>query len=233
MDVIFCRNVLMYFSTAQARKVVSQLHRSLVDDGWFFPSATEASAELFDKFTPLHFERTLAYRKRAAGLLENPQPPMARPAPAEAAPVKRPTPPVAARTPELSSETMLDLARQFANAGRFDEALATCDAALAANKLAPGHHYLRGLILEESGAHDEAVAALRRALFLDHDFVLAHFALGNLLRRRSREKDAARHFENTRALLMRYDSAATLPESDGLTAGRLLAILNTTREGAR
>jgi hypothetical protein len=33
MDLIFCRNVLMYFSGEQIRKVVANLRRSLVDGG--------------------------------------------------------------------------------------------------------------------------------------------------------------------------------------------------------
>ena len=41
MDLIFCRNVLMYFTLAQARKVVGNLRRSLVEDGWLAVSASE------------------------------------------------------------------------------------------------------------------------------------------------------------------------------------------------
>jgi len=33
MDVIFCRNVLMYFTAERAREVVRNLYRSLVDGG--------------------------------------------------------------------------------------------------------------------------------------------------------------------------------------------------------
>ncbi|MBI5238331.1 MAG: tetratricopeptide repeat protein [Deltaproteobacteria bacterium] len=42
MDLIFCRNVLMYFSQERARKVIQGLHKSLVDGGYLFISATEA-----------------------------------------------------------------------------------------------------------------------------------------------------------------------------------------------
>jgi len=39
MDVILCRNVLMYFAQERARKVVDNLHRSLVDGGWLITRA--------------------------------------------------------------------------------------------------------------------------------------------------------------------------------------------------
>jgi len=50
MDLIFCRNVLMYFSGEQMRKVVASLRRSLVDGGRLVVSATEASREVFGEF---------------------------------------------------------------------------------------------------------------------------------------------------------------------------------------
>ena len=37
----------------------------------------------------------------------------------------------------------------------------------------------RGTIFEEQGALGEAAATFRRTLYLDPDFLLAHFALGN------------------------------------------------------
>ena len=44
MDVIFCRNVLMYFTPAQARKVVRNLRHALVDGGWLVVSPSEGVA---------------------------------------------------------------------------------------------------------------------------------------------------------------------------------------------
>jgi len=52
--------------------------------------------------------------------------------------------------------------------------------AIAADKLNPAHHYLSATIFQEQGRHEIAIQALMRALYLDPDFVLAHFALGNL-----------------------------------------------------
>jgi chemotaxis protein methyltransferase CheR len=234
IDVIFCRNVLMYFSRDQAKKVAASLHRSLLEDGWLFPSGTEASRELFGQFTQVEVPGTIVYRKTAPPAPSAPPPAVPEPAlvlPPERPPTREAAPAVPAvpaepappATPQPAPFTAR--AHQLANEGRLDDALAACDKALEADKLAPIPHYLRGLILQEQGAHDAAMLALRRALYLDPSFVLAHFALGSMLRRDGRRRDAARCFENARTLLRRYDPDAALPEADGLTAGRLLATL--------
>ena len=92
------------------------------------------------------------------------------------------------------------------------------------------NHYLRGVILQENNALDEAVAALKRALYLDPDFVIAYFALGHLQARLGRGREATRSFANARSLLQICAPEAVLPESDGITAGRLLEILNSIEE---
>ena len=235
MDVIFCRNVLMYFSPDQAKKVAASLHRALVEDGWLFPSGTEASRELYGQFTPVNVPGTIVYRRTgpppAPALLS----PSTAPAPVslpERPPPRSPAPAIRADPTPPQPPPPAERARQLANEGRLEAALAACDEALESDKLAPVPHYLRGLILQEQGAHDAAMVALRRALYLDPAFILAHFALGNLMRRDGRARDAARCFENTRALLRGYDPGAVLPEADGLTAERLLATLEIQESGA-
>ena len=66
-----------------------------------------------------------------------------------------------------------------------------------------------------------------RALYLDPDFVLAHFGLGNLRLAQGRQREAERHFRNTLALLQRHPRDEPLPESDGLSAGRLVEIITS------
>ena len=119
------------------------------------------------------------------------------------------------------------LARAYANSGQLDKALEAATTATTANKMNPAFHYLRATILQENEAFDEAVAALKRALYLDHDFVMAHFALGNLALSRKRQDEANRHFHNTLTLLDTFNQNTILPESEGITAGRLAEIVGS------
>jgi chemotaxis protein methyltransferase CheR len=118
-------------------------------------------------------------------------------------------------------------ARDCANQGRLDEAAEWCREAIAADKLNPAHHYLLAAIQQEQGQGDAAAQSLARALYLDPHFAIAHYALGNLRQSQGRHGEAQRHFGNALASLRAHPPGEALPESDGLTAGRLAEIIES------
>jgi chemotaxis protein methyltransferase CheR len=220
MDAILCRNVLMYFEPRRMRAVVGDLHRCLVEGGWLAMGATEVSPAIADELTPVHLEGAILYRKSARKPL---------PAPAlMALSIPEPALEPAAR-PIGGQRADARTVRDLANEGRLAEALTCADEIVAAEKLNPRAHYLRALILLEQGASQDAAKALHRALYLDHEFVLAHFTLGNLARNAGRAREADKHFENALRRLRACRPEDILPESDGLTAGRLAEIIAATK----
>ena len=278
MDVIFCRNVLMYFSPEQARKVVQKFSRCLVDGGWLIVSPCEASAEVFSEFNAVHFPGVILYRKRADAVVrtvgwftepvpvrserqhlvesstslvgkEDVYPPALEPFDLEAAEPTVPQPASSgfkaasslhaeghfAQAAEVlesgenrtiqDPEAMALAARVFANQGKLGEALVQCEQAIEKDKVHAGYHYLRATILLERGARDEARQALKRTLYLDPDFVLAHLALANLARQQNEARIPSRHLQIARRLLSARARDEVLPESEGMTAGRLLEIV--------
>ena len=64
-------------------------------------------------------------------------------------------------------------------------------------------------------------------MYLQPDFALAHFALGNLARAEARTEQADKHLANALHLLRSWPPDALLPESDGMSAGRLMEIIST------
>ncbi len=116
-------------------------------------------------------------------------------------------------------------ARRCANEGRLAEAAEWCEKAIAADKLNPAHYYLLGTIRQEQGQPEAARRSLLRALYLDPEFALAHFALANIELSQGRCIQAERHFSNSLALLRARPHDESLPESEGLTAGRLVEIV--------
>jgi chemotaxis protein methyltransferase CheR len=271
MDLIFCRNVLMYFTPAQTRKVIGNLHHALMDGGWLAVSPSEASQALFPQFVTLNFPGVILYQKRDAGFRTDQRgsPASLREAgeyvasvpaatsvrPLAAPPAPSPEPPPLVDTPPTpravaaslyehgrygeAADTLLAsfarhtsepgafslLARALANQGRLADALGWCDRWIAADKMAAAGHYLRAVVLLEHGHPDDARGSLQRALYLEPNFVLAHFALGSLARSRDKHDQADKHFANTLDLLGRLQPHDVLPESDGLTAGRLTETL--------
>jgi chemotaxis protein methyltransferase CheR len=271
MDVIFCRNVLMYLVPERARQVVQNLHRSLVEGGWLIVSPTEASSELFSQFVTVNRPRAILYKKdsrKSPGLAAFPsQQPSADSLTPQAPPLEPVAKPglkamlpragqresTAELQPSLYQEVlalyaqgqygqivehvarflpgqeesalMTLLARAYANQGQLKQALAWCDRAIAADKLDPSLHYLRATILQEQNQIDEAVASLKRALYLDPNFVLAYVAMGNLALRQENLREAAKSFDNALSLLSAYRPEDMLPESEGITAGRLREVI--------
>ncbi len=65
MDVIFCRNVLMYFTPRSAEKVVERLYRCLVEGGWLLVSPVERSQAVFSRFATVSVDGVQCYRKES------------------------------------------------------------------------------------------------------------------------------------------------------------------------
>uniref|UniRef100_A0A831UIZ5 Tetratricopeptide repeat protein n=1 Tax=Geobacter metallireducens TaxID=28232 RepID=A0A831UIZ5_GEOME len=290
MDIIFCRNVLMYFGTEQAAKVTGNFHRALLDGGWLLVSPCEVSSAIFAEFEAVTFPGAAFYRKNGTGQRPAPAPcrphreesrlhlPEQLPVPdffavprpplppetgqEQAPPPQQPKPSAyeealalhrrgeyreAAATLQgflsgieeagplhpLYGKAAALLAQLFADLGNLEEALRWSGAAIAADKLNAELHYLRATICQERGAIDEAVTALKRALYLDHTFVLTHFALGNLTLKQGKQKESDRHFDNALELLGTYRDDDPLPGGDGMTAGRLAEIIGSTRAAVR
>src|ERR1019366_5375367 len=189
MDLILCRNVLMYFSVEQARKVIGNFHRCLIDGGWLIVSPSETSQLLFSQFQTVSFPEATLYQKsrheiRAAGRLPYSS--------------NQETPslswlPTIPAQPDLDSSALLprgelpppatqESGKPDAQSSPYEEALMLYQQGSyteAADKLDAACHYLHAVILQEQGSIKEAALSLNRALYLDHRFVLAHFALGN------------------------------------------------------
>lgn len=63
VDMIFCRNVMMYFSAEARRKITRNFHRSLVDGGWLVVSGVEIQSSLFHQFHTRSFPGGTLYQK--------------------------------------------------------------------------------------------------------------------------------------------------------------------------
>ena len=120
------------------------------------------------------------------------------------------------------------LARIAANQGRLPEAHSLCERAISADRCEPANYYLLATILQEQGRTPDAAAELRKALYLDQEFVLAHFLLGTLSLRQGDKREATKHFRNALAILEQQRPEDLISRAEGLTAGRLIAIIRSS-----
>jgi chemotaxis protein methyltransferase CheR len=63
MDIIFCRNVIIYFDLAAKKKVVEEFHRSLNDGGFLLLGHSESLMNVTTLFTLRHFKNDMIYQK--------------------------------------------------------------------------------------------------------------------------------------------------------------------------
>jgi chemotaxis protein methyltransferase CheR len=63
VDVILCRNVLMYFETPARRRAVASFHRRLIPGGYLLLGHSESLINVSTAFELCHLERDLVYRK--------------------------------------------------------------------------------------------------------------------------------------------------------------------------
>jgi chemotaxis protein methyltransferase CheR len=101
LDVVFCRNVFIYFSAEAIRATIERFARALQPGGYLFLGDAESLRGISTAFELCHTHETFYYRKRATG-----SPRRSAPAPAVAAPdlwkVNEPTPAPAPPAPDPS-----------------------------------------------------------------------------------------------------------------------------------
>jgi chemotaxis protein methyltransferase CheR len=261
-DVIFCRNVLMYFGPRAMRSLVARLTRALAPSGYLFLGHAETLRGLSQDFHLLHTHGTFYYQRRD-GCAPRPGPPPPRRDPPPAPPsdsswvqvvedaaqriraltevAPRPAFPARTETPRPKAPE-LDRALGLMQEERFDEALAQLGALKTPGPDEAEVLLLRAALLVQRG--ELAVAETACAALLAHDELHAgaHYLLA-LCREGAGDADDAREHDQVAAYL---DPAFAMPRlhlglmarraGDLATAGRDLGqalVLLEREEGAR
>ena len=63
IDILFCRNVLMYFTEDWVSKIAANFFRSLNPNGWFVVSSCELSNQHYPQFQTIHYPGAFLYQK--------------------------------------------------------------------------------------------------------------------------------------------------------------------------
>jgi len=116
-------------------------------------------------------------------------------------------------------------AKALANLGRGREALEACDASLQRDTADKHTYFLRAMVLLELHRLPEAEEALRRTLYLDRDFLEAHYQLALLQMRRGERQAGLKSMRNALAIAERTTPERRLHDAAGRDHERMAAIL--------
>jgi chemotaxis protein methyltransferase CheR len=124
------------------------------------------------------------------------------------------------------ADVWYQLARVYANSGDLAHAKEACLSAIDHNPLLVEAYYISGLINEENGEIDEAIQDYKKTLYLQSDFVLAHYHLAMVYLQIKDDQQAERHRIHAIRILSRRSGDETLLDADDLTVAQLLAMIS-------
>ncbi len=231
MDVILCRNVLIYFDNLTTAAVIARFLPVLRPQGWLVLGHSETAHVTGQDFAPRNFENAVLYQRvqqadtdrSPAALTETagfPLPPLDRPL-LTARPSVVVDPPGAGVSDGSKAADPLHQARQAADREHWQEALRYLAEAERHQRLSPEVHYLRGMIAFKQGDELTAVESMRRAIYCDGNFVLAHFTLGEVYEKQGKYRKAAYEWTLAGTILERLPLEEFMPYNDELTAEML------------
>lgn len=223
LDMIWCRNVLIYFEKPNVQTVIDRFAECLVPSGVLALGHSE--------MLPHDWTLTVAavgdaffYTRRAA----------APPQVMATAPAFRPAPPkpkprrVVARAPlvsapplapPLDSHALLDQAELLADRGRVADAERMCQEAIARDPSLERAHYLLGLLEMDRPA--QAIAHFRKAIYLDTSHLAARLHLAQCAEKLGRIDEAIREYRNLERLAGSRPPDDVLDAREGITVGML------------
>ncbi len=265
MDLILCRNVMIYFTESVTIKIVERFYNALAEGGWLIVGHSEHSLTTYRHFQAHNYPDAILYQRTgqptvlpsdwdwltASPAQDEPSPlsvPVSNPAPA---PVDvQSTPPVEIeegdsfeRAQELldyghsekgrdmllklvksrphHAPTCALLGQACANLGCWQEAEHWCRQAIGLDKLALKAYYILALVLHHQGKLDQAIEAMKKVIYIDRSYVPGHFGLADLYRSNGQLPQAQKSLDNARRLLEARAADELIPDSGGITVGRL------------
>jgi len=128
-------------------------------------------------------------------------------------------------------QACLLMARTWADQQQTEEAEAWLQRALALDSCSATAYWLMALLQQQSGAVKASLVSVQKALYLDPDFILAHFQHARLLRTEGRVEASNKALRICCQLLERQPKDAQVPLGEGMSCIQLQRLCEQLLEG--
>jgi chemotaxis protein methyltransferase CheR len=122
---------------------------------------------------------------------------------------------------ELSNNLFSILIKSYANLGHPEEENEVLTKILSSGTATSEMYYMYASLLNERQESEPAEICLKRSIYLNHTHILSHLMLGDIYLKAGKRDLAIRHYENVLKIVHHSDENEIVPESDGLTVGRI------------
>jgi chemotaxis protein methyltransferase CheR len=243
LDIIFCRNVLIYFDDDTLRRAVSRFSDCLLPDGFLFMGHSETLWGVKSPFRVLEFPNTFIYQK---GEGERGEETPLIPLPAVVPEISPHVKPSTIQTEANVKDGFAAFARKeydkagrifdqylnghpddvdvlmargtiLSNNGDYEGALTYFTKVVQVDNLYAPAYYFIGVLNAKTRRYDEAVEGFRKTLYVDPELAVCYFHLGNLYNFLKRRKKAEKEYQNCLKLLSEKDADEAVALSEGLT----------------
>ena len=211
LDLILCRNVMIYFDQATFMKIIRHFEESLTQEGWLILSHAEQRLTL-GSFESIQKNNSFFYRKKSTRIPKVTQPPFIH----QASQIELPR-----STPPQSNELDISFIRNSADRGEFSSAVVYCERFLATHQMSSTGHFYFGLVLEHVGRSQEAIEHLLRSYELDPESTLSCYYLGLIFQSRKNIAEAVKWYEKARSILTHIQEDVLFSDADGINAREL------------
>lgn len=190
-DIVFCRNLLIYFDRATKERTIKVFERLLTQKGLLFVGHAEAGLLLNTEFVPVRYPRAFVYRKSVTSY------PLLKSIHSKTVAKKHhPTDKTLSQNsisqtqefivqidnlnPSKEPEVnLLETAKTLADRGCLDEATQLCNEHLNQNPASAEAYFLLGQLQQAMGQNEQATQFFQKAIYLQptHQEALTHLAL--------------------------------------------------------
>lgn len=241
VDLIVCRNVLIYFEEGERRRAIDKFGQCLAPGGWLclgsaeFAESAGLSVHIIED--PPNIEKTFFLTRPGAGHFDEHH--RACRAQFETARrrfqsgdysgtsrlLKKLEEDLGDSDSQLALQALELETRALTNCGSLEEALERTRRYIVRYPQHAEGYYLQALVLQEKGHGSEAVASLESALAINAHLHLASFMLASYFLSSNQREKASAYLERLSQDLLKLAPETVLSFSDGTTAGELLTIV--------